>query len=65
MLNNIIKYSLFNMSTTLGENITYFIDKYNIAMSKWYNSFPYIHKKIDVYVNRNVDMNVKYTANAI
>ena len=22
-------------------------------------------KKIDVYVNRNVDMNVKYTANAI
>ena len=34
-------------------------------MSDWYNSFSYIDKKIDVYVNRKIDMNVKYTANAI
>ena len=53
------------MSTTIGENIKYFMYKYNIAMSNWYNSFSYIDKKIDVYVNRKVDMNVKYTANVI
>ena len=29
------------------------------------NSFSYIDKKIDVYVNRKVDMNVKYTANTL
>ena len=27
--------------------------------------FPVLIKKIDVYVNRKVDMNVKYTAHAI
>ena len=50
------------MSTTIGENIKYFMYKYNVTMSDWYNSFSYIDKKIDVYANRKVDMNVKYTA---
>ena len=44
------------MSTTIGENIKYFMYKYNVTMSD---------KKIDVYANRKVDMNVKYTAHAI
>ena len=52
------------MSTTIGENIIYiYIYIYNIAMSDWYNTLCYIDKKTDVYVNGNVDMNVKYTAN--
>ena len=35
-------------------------------MSDCYNLLSYNNnKKIEVYVNRNVDMNVKYTANAI
>ena len=34
-------------------------------MSDWKNSCSYIHKKIDVYVNRKIDMNVKHTENAI
>ena len=55
----------FNMSTPIGEHIKYFMYKYNIAMSDWYNSFSDIYKKIYAYVNRKVDMNVKYTANAI
>ena len=49
---NIIKFSLFNMSTTIGENIKYFMYKYNVTMSDWYNSLSYIYKKIDVCVNR-------------
>ena len=65
LFNTIITFSLFNMSTTIGENINYFMYKYNIAMSDWYNSFSYIDKKIDVYVNRKVDINVKYNAHAI
>ena len=38
---------------------------YNIPIRDWYNSFSYIGKKIDVYVNRKVDINVKYTAYTI
>ena len=38
---------------------------YNITTSDWYNSLSYIIKEIYVYVNRNVDIIVKYTANAI
>ena len=53
------------MSTTIGENIKYFMYKYNITMSDWYSSFFYIDKKIYIYVNRKVDMNVKYTAQVI
>ena len=33
LFNNIIKFSMFNMSTTIGENIKYCMYKYNIAMS--------------------------------
>ena len=63
LFNNIIKFSSFNMCTTIDENIKYCMYKYNIAMSDWYNSFSYIDKKIDVYVNRKMYMNVKYTTN--
>ena len=45
LFNNIIKFSLFNMSTTIGENIKYFMYKYNITMSDWYNSFSCIDRK--------------------
>ena len=65
LFNRIIKFSLTNMSTTIGENIKYFMYKYNVTMSDWCNSFSYIDKKIDVHVNRKVDMNVKYIAHAI
>ena len=37
LFNNMIKISLFNMSTSIGENIKYFMYKYNITMSDWYN----------------------------
>ena len=45
ILFNNITFSLFNMSTTIGENIKYFMYKYNITMSDWYNSFSCIAKK--------------------
>ena len=68
--------SKFCLITSLGSHcltcppqlvkiFTKFMYKYNIIMSDWYNSFSYIDKKIDVYVNRKVDMNIKYTAHAI
>ena len=34
-------------------------------MCDWYKSLSYIDKKMYVYVNRNIDMNVKYTTHAI
>ena len=52
LFNNIIKFSLFNISTTIGEHIKYFLYKYNSVMSEWYNLFSYIYKKIYVYVKK-------------
>ena len=59
-----IQYSISFTNVNI-HNAYIFIYKYNITLSDWHNSFSYIDKKIDVYVNRKVDMNVKYTAHAI
>ena len=32
----IIKYSLHNRNTTLGENVRYFMHKYNIVFTDWF-----------------------------
>ena len=51
LITSLVKFSLFNMSTTIAKNTKYCMYKYNIAMSDWYNSFSYIDKKIDFSVN--------------
>ena len=44
LFNTIIKSSLFNMSTTIGEHIKYCMYKYNIAMSDYiYCSFIFLY----------------------
>ena len=48
--NYIVKLSLYNNSTTLGENIRYFMYKYKIYDYEWYESINVIFKKIDSYV---------------
>ena len=53
LFNNIIKFSLFNMSTTIDENIKYCMYKYNITMSDRYYSFSYIDKKYGTFIILN------------
>ena len=50
-----VKLSLYNNSTTLGENIRYFIHKYKIYDYEWYDYINVIFKKIDRYVLSRLD----------
>ena len=59
------KLSLCNNSTTLGENIRYFMCKYTISDFEWYESINVIFKKIDSYVLSRLDEDVRCDAIAI
>ena len=36
LYNSIVKYSLYNASTVIGENIRYLMSKYGIYEHEWY-----------------------------
>ena len=56
-----IKYSLTNCDSTLGENIRYMMHKY-----KWYGSITLLFNKIDLYNNsHNSQIEDKCTGMAI
>ena len=56
---------MYNNSTTLGENIRYFMYKYKIYDYEWYDSINVIFKKIDRYVLSRLDEDVQCDAAAI
>ena len=62
---SIVKLSLYNNSTTLGENILYFMYKYKIYDYEWYDSINLIFKKIDRSVFSRLDEDVQCDAVAI
>ena len=62
---SIVKLSWYNNSTTLGENIRYFMYKYKIYDYQWYDSINVILKKIDRYVLSRLDEDVRCDAIAI
>ena len=49
-----VKYSLSMSSTTLGENIRYFMFKYGIYMSEWYGPLSVLNSKIQKYIIKEV-----------
>ena len=65
LYDSISKLSLCNNSTTLGENIRYFMYKYKIYDYEWYESINVIFKKIDSYVLSRLDEDVRCDAIAI
>ena len=62
---SIVKLSLYNNSTTLGENVRYFMYKYKFYDYEWYDSIHVIFKKIDRYVLSHLDEDVQCDAAAI
>ena len=62
---SISKLSLCNNSSTLGENIRYFMYKYKIYDYEWYESINVIFKKIDSYVLPRLGKDVRCDAIAI
>ena len=52
-------------STTLGENIRYFMFKYGIYMSEWYGPLSVLHRKIQKYIIKETSIINKCTGIAI
>ena len=60
----IIKYSLHNGNTTLGENVRYFMHKNNIAITEWLEKSIHCIKKFK-YVKYNFDAECYYVGTTI
>ena len=50
LFSRICRYSVYNSDTAMGENIRYFMYKYNISYNDWYGNFSNIYVKIDTHV---------------
>ena len=60
-----VKHSLSMSSTTLGENIRYFMFKYGIYMSEWYGPLSVLNSKIQKYIIKETSIINKCTGIAI
>ena len=65
LCNKIVKYSMHNANSTLGENVRYFMYKYNLTLDDWNQNINNIYKKVDMYVNNHADRAVECVAIAI
>ena len=62
---SMIKYSLTNCDSTLGENIGYLMHKYEFAMHQWYGSITPLFNKIDLYITSQTVSEDRCTGMAI
>ena len=65
LFNRTVKHSLSMSSTTLGENIRYFMFKYGIYMSEWYGPLSELYGKIQKYIINETSIVNKCTGIAI
>ena len=49
LYNQIVKYSLYNYTTIIGENVRYFMNKYDISRDDWNSPINILYNKIDLY----------------
>ena len=56
---------MHNANTTLGENVRYFMYKYNLTLNDWNQNINKIHKKVGMYVNNHADRAVECVAIAV
>ena len=57
LFSRICRYSVYNSDTTMGENIRYFMYKYNISYNIWYGNLSNIYVKIDTHVRSITNYN--------
>ena len=65
LFNRTVKDSLSMSSTTLGENIRYFMFKYGIYISKWYGPLSVLYGKIQKHILNETSIFNKCTGVAI
>ena len=60
-----IKHSLTNCDSTMGENIRYLMHKYEFDMHQWYCSITSLFNKIDLYITSHTVIEDRCTGIAI
>ena len=65
LLNKTVKYSKHNAENTLGDNVRYFMYKYNLTLDDWNQINNNIYKKVDMYLNNHADRAVECVAIAV
>ena len=65
LYNSIVKYSFYNASTVIGENIRYFMSKYGIYEHEWYLPICTIYNKISKFVVEHFNIDNQCDAVAI
>lgn len=63
--NVIAKCSLYNCNTSMGENIRYFMFKYDIMYEDWFNNINYVYNKIDAIITKSVNHENRCVATVI
>ena len=53
---------MHNANSTLGENVRYFMYKYNLILDDWNQNINNIYKKVDMYVDNDADRAVECVA---
>ena len=65
LYNQIVKYSLYNCTTIISENVRYFINKYDIYRNDWNSPINMLYNKIDLYSTQHTLIDYIYVATSI
>ena len=65
LYSNILRLSLQNGNSTLGENVRYLMHKYGIVNSDWSQNINILYSKVELYSNRLLNIEHKCTGSVI
>ena len=54
LYNQIVNYSLYNCITIIGENVRYFMNKYDISRDYWNSPINILYNKINILYNKMI-----------
>ena len=61
LYSNILRLSLQNGNSTMGENVRYLMHKYDIVNSDWSQNINILYSKVELYSNRLLNIEHKCT----
>ena len=65
LFSRICKYSMYNTDSTIGENLRYFIYKYDLLYDDWFRDLNRIYVKVDGHVHSITNYDDVCNANAM
>ena len=65
LFSRICKYSVYNSDTTMGENMRYFMYKYNLMYDDWFSDLNNVYIKIEALVHNITKLDDVCVAGAV